>query len=134
MCGSMVTVGFLDALIIESIGKWAPGSVAMKKQASTSFRTRRSTEVVSPVWCRALFLRERSTAYGNPYCQPSTCPEPVTFQCPRIAMIANFVKSFKSRVRLMAISILWFLPIVWVRPMPKKMTPKRALFKSSTTS
>ena len=58
----------------------------------------------------------------------------VTFQCPRMAMIENFVKSFMSRVRLIAMSMLWFLPSVWVRPMPKKITPNLPSFNSATIS
>ena len=43
-----------------------------------------------------------------------------------MAMMLNFVNSFRSFVVTIASSMLWFLPRVWVTPMPKKMIPNRA--------
>ncbi len=51
-----------------------------------------------------------------------------------MAMMLNFVNSFRSFVTMIAMSMLWFLPSDWVTPMPKKMTPKRAFFRTSAAS
>ena len=60
--------------------------------------------------------------------------EPVTLPWPRIGMATNLVKAFSSAASVRTAAEFMCLPRVIDRPMPKKITPKRAFFIRSAKS